>query len=65
MSTRIAEMDWKHPDPLDQQLLDQARTEGLGLIGPSGVLTDLTKTVIETALEAEMLPGLFECPGDW
>jgi len=34
--------------------LIRPRTEGLSLVGPGGVLTDLTKTVIETALEAEM-----------
>jgi transposase-like protein len=39
---------------LAQQLLEQARTEGVELIGPDGLLNQLTKTVLETALEAEM-----------
>ncbi len=45
--------------PIDQQelaqeLVDKARTEGVNLIGPGGLLTGLTKDVLETALEAEM-----------
>jgi putative transposase len=39
---------------LAQQLVAQARAEGVELIGPSGLLTGLTKSVLETALEAEM-----------
>src|SRR5436190_1973505 len=37
-----------------RQLVDQARSEGIELIGPGGVLTGLTKTVLETALEEEL-----------
>jgi putative transposase len=39
---------------LAQQLVEKARTEGVDLVGPGGLLTGLTKTVLETALEAEM-----------
>jgi putative transposase len=39
---------------LAQQLVDAARAEGIELVGPGGLLTGLTKTVLETALEAEM-----------
>jgi putative transposase len=39
---------------LPQQLVEQARAEGVELIGPGGLLTGLTKSVLETALEAEM-----------
>ena len=39
---------------LAQQLLEQARAEGVDLIGPDGLLNQLTKTVLETALEAEI-----------
>ena len=39
---------------LAQQLVERARTEGVDLVGPGGLLTGLTKTVLETALEAEM-----------
>lgn len=47
------------PDRIDQQqlaqqLVDAARAEGVELMGPGGLLTGLTKTVLETALEAEM-----------
>ena len=34
--------------------MDAARAEGVELVGPGGLLTGLTKTVLETALEAEM-----------
>ena len=43
---------------LAAQLLEQARTEGVDLIGPDGLLNRLTKTVLETALEAEMAEHL-------
>jgi transposase-like protein len=39
---------------LAQQLVEAARAEGVELVGPGGLLTGLTKTVLETALEAEM-----------
>jgi transposase-like protein len=39
---------------LAQELVDAARAEGVELVGPGGLLTGLTKTVLETALEAEM-----------
>jgi len=39
---------------LVQELVERARAEGLELIGPGGLLTGLTKTVLETALEAEI-----------
>jgi putative transposase len=37
-----------------RQLVDRARAEGIDLIGPGGMLTGLTKTVLETALEEEL-----------
>src|SRR5215213_6557997 len=39
---------------LAQTLVEQARAEGVELVGPGGLLTGLTKTVLETALEAEL-----------
>ncbi len=39
---------------LAQRLVDQAKAEGVDLVGPGGVLTGLTKTVLETALEEEL-----------
>jgi putative transposase len=51
------------PARIDQQqlareLVDAARAEGVELVGPGGLLTGLTKTVLETALEAEMTEHL-------
>jgi putative transposase len=39
---------------LAEQLVERAKTDGLDLVGPDGVLTGLTKTVLETGLEAEL-----------
>jgi putative transposase len=36
------------------QLMARAKAEGVSLVGPGGLLAGLTKTVLETALEAEM-----------
>jgi len=51
------------PDRIDQQqlaqqLVEAARAEGVELVGPGGLLTGLTKTVLETALDAEMTEHL-------
>ena len=43
---------------LAQQLVEKARAEGVDLVGPGGLLTGLTKTVLETALDAEMAEHL-------
>ncbi len=37
-----------------QELVDKARKEGVSLAGPCGLLSQITKTVLETALNAEM-----------
>jgi putative transposase len=37
---------------LAQQLVEAARADGVELVGPGGLLSGLTKTVLETALEA-------------
>lgn len=34
-----------------EQLVDQARAQGLALVGPDGLLADTTKRVLETGLE--------------
>ena len=39
---------------LAEQLLAQAKAQGVELVGPGGLLNQLTKRVLETALEAEM-----------
>jgi transposase-like protein len=41
-------------ETLAQELVERARSEGVELVGPGGLLTGLTKTVLETALEAEL-----------
>lgn len=40
------------------QLPEQSKEQGGGLIGPGGLLSGLTKTVLETALEAEFTEHL-------
>ena len=37
-----------------EQLVEQAKADGVELVGPGGLLSDLTRTVLETALEVEM-----------
>jgi putative transposase len=39
---------------LAQQLVEKARADGVDLVGPGGLLAGLTKTVLETALDAEL-----------
>src|SRR5215207_9265666 len=41
-----------------KDLLERARREGVSLVGPGGLLQGLTKTVLETALEAELTDHL-------
>ena len=39
---------------LAPDLVERARAEGVELLGPGGLLSGLTKTVLETALDTEM-----------
>ena len=41
-----------------EQLVAQARAKGVELVGPDGLLTGITKRVLEAALEAEMADHL-------
>jgi len=42
-------------DPaIAEQLVDRARTDGVDLVGPDGLLGQLTKQVLEAGLEVEM-----------
>lgn len=43
---------------LAEQLVERARAAGLELTGPGGLLTGLTKTVLETALDVELTDHL-------
>ena len=49
---------------LAERLVERARNEGLELTGPNGLLTGLTRRVVETALETEMTDHLGYEPGD-
>jgi hypothetical protein len=46
------------PQQLAAQLLAQAKEQGVDLVGPNGLLNQLTKNVLETALDAEMTEHL-------
>jgi transposase-like protein len=41
-----------------ERLLSQAKDRGVSLVGPGGLLNQLTKNVLETALEAELTEHL-------
>ncbi|ONI81215.1 hypothetical protein ALI144C_22030 [Actinosynnema sp. ALI-1.44] len=45
-------------EELAASLIEQARAQGLALTGPDGLLKQLTKTVLEAALNAEMTEHL-------
>jgi putative transposase len=51
----VAQLDQQQ---IAQDLVDRARSEGVNLVGPGGLLAGLTKTVLETALEVEMTEHL-------
>ena len=42
------------PDGLAEHLLAAAKAQGVALTGPGGLLTGLTRQVLQTALEADM-----------
>jgi transposase-like protein len=46
------------PEGVAGQLVAAAKAQGLALTGPGGLLTGLTKQVLETALEVEMAEHL-------
>ena len=46
------------PGSVAAQLIEQARAEGVSLVGPGSPLAALTKQVLETALEAEAVDGV-------
>src|SRR3954468_13437645 len=45
-------------DALAEQLVAQARDEGISLTGPGGLLSGFTSRVLQTALEAELTEHL-------
>lgn len=56
MTEMIASMDalTTEQQELAAELVARARAEGVELTGPNGLLTGLTRQVLETALEAEL-----------
>ncbi|GAA1874433.1 hypothetical protein GCM10009751_37520 [Myceligenerans crystallogenes] len=52
------ELNEEQTQEFAQRLVEQSRAEGIDLVGPGGVLSGLTKQVLETALEAEMADHL-------
>lgn len=57
-SLSTAEGPARSLDELAAELMARADAEGVSLVGPGGLLSGLTKTVLETALEAEMTEHL-------
>jgi putative transposase len=49
---------------LAEELIGRARAEGVQLTGPGGLLTGITKMVLETALETELADHLGYDKGD-
>src|SRR5262249_46380691 len=49
---------------LAEELIGRARAEGVQLTGPGGLLTGITQTVLETALETELADHLGYDKGD-
>jgi putative transposase len=49
---------------LAAELFERAKAEGVSLVGPGGLLSGLTKTVLETSLEAELTEHLGYEPHD-
>ncbi len=57
-TTTAVDPDRDELDAVADRLVDQARTDGVALTGPNGLLGGLTMTVLETALAAELTDHL-------
>jgi transposase-like protein len=55
-SAAIEEDAWRQQ--LAEQMLERAKTDGLRLVGPDGLLAGITKAVLETALQTELADHL-------
>lgn len=61
----IVPVDGPTPEQLlAEQLLERAREQGVDLVGPDGLLTKVTKSVLEAALGAELTEHLGYEPND-
>ncbi len=63
MSATLEDVTKRKPEPSAEQLaaeelVRQAREQGLSLTGPDGLLKQMTKTVLETALDEELTEHL-------
>jgi transposase-like protein len=63
MSATLENVTRKKPEPTAEQvaaeeLVRRAREQGLSLTGPDGLLKQLTKVVLETALDQELTEHL-------
>src|SRR5215469_8370181 len=63
MSATLEDVTRKKPEPsagqaAAEELVRRAREQGLSLTGPDGLLRQLTKTVLETALDQELTEHL-------
>jgi putative transposase len=63
-ATTATPTDRDELDAVADRLVEQARTDGVALTGPGGLLGGLTKRVLETALAAELTDHLGYEPGD-
>jgi len=68
MSTQTAVVDQDGqdvdlPEGLAEQLVEAARVQGVQLTGPGGLLSGLTRRVLQAALETEMTEHLGHAPG--
>lgn len=63
-SASTATTDGDELDRVADRLVEQARTDGVALTGPGGLLGGLTKKVLETALAAELTDHLGYEHGD-
>jgi putative transposase len=54
VTTTHTVMDEKAQRELAARMVEQARAAGIDLVGPGGVLTGLTRQVLETAREEEL-----------
>lgn len=54
----VTTMTVQAKDEIAREMVGQARGSGAQLLGPEGLLTDLTKRVLETALEEELTEHL-------
>jgi putative transposase len=58
MNTVTAVAGSSFDEQVAKDLMARAQEQGVSLVGPGGLLAGLTKTVLETALEAELTDHL-------